>query len=346
MPPVPRPRNREQLLASISNVIGDYRQGEIRPRTLEDVDRWVRQFREPAQQAILEEMDYVLGKVYVSRQDCLNALASIVISDKLALPSPAEFWQKANFLRIQDKGESQRVMLGLFEDVLKKEIGLSLDACGSADGPYFYLDDCIFTGTHVRWNLIDWAKSANAPAAAKVHILSIAHHRGRINYTANRIGQEAKNVNKEITVEKWWRFLALADNSCGEESDCLHPTHFPTDDPNVQHLLNLLVEQGHPARLRTMRTTDSNVVFSSEEGRDVLEQEFLRAGARIKFELCPHLQANQWPLGYDVFKCAGFGSLLVTFRNCPNNCPLALWADGPWFPLFPRKTNVQSAIDS
>ena len=78
----------------------------------------------------------------------------------------------------------------------------------------------------------------------------------------------------------------------------------------------------------------------------MLEQEFLKAGAKIKYELCPDLKENHWPLGYDVFKCVGFGSLLVTYRNCPNNCPLVLWAGAPWFPLFPRKTNTQSAIDT
>jgi hypothetical protein len=35
----------------------------------------------------------------------------------------------------------------------------------------------------------------------------------------------------------------------------------------------------------------------------------------------------------------GFGSLIVTFRNCPNNAPLAFWVDSPWYPLFPRTTN-------
>ena len=40
----------------------------------------------------------------------------------------------------------------------------------------------------------------------------------------------------------------------------------------------------------------------------------------------------------------GFGSLIVTYRNCPNNAPLALWVDAPWYPLFPRTTNTQTAV--
>jgi hypothetical protein len=40
-----------------------------------------------------------------------------------------------------------------------------------------------------------------------------------------------------------------------------------------------------------------------------------------------------------ILETLGFGSTLVTFRNCPNNCPLAFWAGYPWYPLFQRKTN-------
>jgi hypothetical protein len=340
------PRRREDLLQSIADRIKDYRQGEILPRTPADVDRWVRQFSETAQQPILAEMDHVLSRVYISRLDCEKALAAVVTSNELALPSPAEFWGKVNFLRIQDRGESQRVMLTLFEQALKKDTGLTLAQCGSPDGPYFYVDDCIFTATHVRWNIINWIKSDNAPQAARVHVLTLANHKGRMDYTKSKIQQEAKAVKKDIAAEKWWRFWDLADCYCGGETDCLHPTYFPQDDPNVQQLLAVLAQHGHAARVRTSPTTVANKVFSSEASRVVLEQEFLEAGAKIKYELCPHLQENQWPLGYDVFKCAGFGSLLVTYRNCPNNCPLALWAGNPWFPLFLRKTNTQSAVDA
>jgi hypothetical protein len=340
------PRTREQLLQSIADRIKDYRQEEIPPRTPGDVDRWVRQFSGLAQEAILAEMDHVLSRVYITLKDCEKSLARVVASAKLALPSPGEFWRKANFLQIQDKGESQRVMLSLFEEAMKKEIGLTLAECGSPDGPYFYLDDCFFTGTHVRWNVIDWVKTDQAPKVAKVHILTLAIHKGRVQYTKNKIQQEARSVNKDITAEKWWRVLTLADCSCDGETECLHPTSYPQDDPHVQRLLTALAHYGHAARARTSPTTTANKVFSSEAGRGVLEQEFLKAGARIKYELCPHLKENHWPLGYDVFKCVGFGSLLVTYRNCPNNCPLVLWAGDPWFPLFPRKTNTQSAVDA
>ena len=59
-----------------------------------------------------------------------------------------------------------------------------------------------------------------------------------------------------ISAEKWWRFLDLADCSCGGETDCLHPTAFPQDDPHVQRLLAVLEQQKkNPAVSLTLLTT-------------------------------------------------------------------------------------------
>ena len=233
-------------------------------------------------------------------------------------------------------------MLSLFEQALNKETGLTLARCGKRDGPD-HAHDCLFTANHLHWDLIDRLRSDQAPQAATVHVLTLGHHKGRLPYVKAQIAQEANALNKDVSVERCWRNLGLADNSCDdEETECLHPTLFAMD-PNVQRLLDALRQHGYRARVRTIRTTSANQVFSSEARRVVLEQEFLKAGARIKYELCPHLPENQWPLGYDYFKVPGFGSLVVTYRNCPNNCPLALWAGDPWFPLFPRKTNAEAA---
>jgi hypothetical protein len=283
-------------------------------------------------------MDHVLSKVYIARSDCESFLATVVSAPKLAKPTPVSFWKRANFLRVQQKGESQQVMLALFEQALQQATGLTLNNCGDPSGPNVYLDDCIFTATHVRWDLIDWVKSI-ATQSAEVHVIAIAMHKGRTDYTTRTVQQEAGKLGKTITLH-WWRLLELSDCSCFGETECLHPRSFPANDPHVSQLLQSLAQFGHPATPRTVLTTTANQVFASEARREVLGQGWLKAGARIKYALCPQLKQNHWPLGYDVFKCPGFGSMLVTYRNCPNNCPLALWAGDPWIPLFPRKTNA------
>jgi hypothetical protein len=99
----------------------------------------------------------------------------------------------------------------------------------------------------------------------------------------------------------------------------------------------------YPPTLRQPGSLGTNALFATDAGRVLLEQEFLKAGARIR-QLCPNLGATQRPLGHITLDTLGFGSLIVTFRNCPNNAPLALWVGEPWYPLFPRTTNSQTAI--
>ena len=90
--------------------------------------------------------------------------------------------------------------------------------------------------------------------------------------------------------------------------------------------------------LRPGNDVGKNKFFSSDVGRNLLEQELLKTGCAIR-SICPNLNQYQRPLGNMVLQTFGFGSLIVTFRNCANNCPLAFWVDSPWYPLFPRKTN-------
>lgn len=98
-----------------------------------------------------------------------------------------------------------------------------------------------------------------------------------------------------------------------------------------------------PPHLRIAGQVGGHGIFSNDANRQLLEQEFLKAGIQIR-QMCPHLGVTQRPLGHMSLDTLGFGSLLVTFRNCPNNAPLALWAGDPWIPLFPRTTNSATSI--
>ncbi|WP_439331430.1 phosphoribosyltransferase-like protein [Pseudomonas aeruginosa] len=84
-------------------------------------------------------------------------------------------------------------------------------------------------------------------------------------------------------------------------------------------------------------------IFSSEQARNLIEQEFLTKGVLIR-ERCPNLGIRQRPLGNSVLETLGFGATFVSYRNCPNNAPLVFWVGDPWYPLFPRFTNTDSAI--
>ena len=325
--------DRVELLQSIASTIADYRQGEIATPDADHVDRWIKQFDASVQQQILSELDHILKRTYLARTDVEQFLRRVVSSRKLTGDDPRAFWRKANILDIQEAGNSQREMLAMFDTILRSKVELRLKDCGSSDGPFIYLDDAIFTGNRLKNDLSSWIKSS-APAVARVNVIFIGLHRGGQWYASDRLEQVARSAGKKLTLG-WWRRLAIEDRKAYRaNSDVLRPTTLPSD-PAVQAYAE---ELSRPLVLRAGTGVGGNEFFSSHAGRILLEQEFLKAGVHIR-KICPNLNQHQRPLGNMVLETLGFGALVVTFRNCPNNCPLAFWAGSPWYPLFPRKTN-------
>lgn len=329
---------REDLIKSIVSTTSDYRSADNEMPTRDRVDRWVKQFDAAVQLPILRELDHALKKTYFSRKGVERFLRGLISTEKLAGSDPCAFWKSIRFLDVQGGGNSQREMLGLFDSLLKKKCNFGIDEYGKTPKAYFYLDDAIFTGNRVRGDLEKWIRG-EAPKEAKVHVATIALHSGGQYYARSRIAGVAKEAKKNIDIS-WWRAIELEDRkSETNNSDVLRPTVIP-DDPLVKKYVE---EMAHKPYLRKAGNVGANAIFSSDAGRQLLEQEFLKAGAKIR-NLCPNLGDTQRPLGHMTLETLGFGSLIVTFRNCPNNAPLALWAGDPWYPLFPRVTNSETSF--
>lgn len=325
--------SRAELLASIATTIRDYRHGEIAAPDPQHVDRWVKQFAPETQLPILAELDHVLKHTYLDRDKVTTFLTTLITNAKLAGADPCAFWRGMKFLNNQGGGNSQREMLSLFNEFLQAHCGFQVADCGTDASTFVYIDDAVFTGNRVLKDLTTWTQST-APAKAKVHIVTIAFHRGGQYYAETKIAQAAKAAGKDIKLT-WWRCVELEDRKTHvNTSDVLRPRSLG-DDKLVSAYAKAL---RFPPSLRTQDSVGEHKFFSSEQGRGVLEQEMLKAGAKIR-DLCPHLNKYQRPLGNMVLETLGFGSTIVTFRNCPNNAPLAFWAGDPWYPLFARKTN-------
>lgn len=102
------------------------------------------------------------------------------------------------------------------------------------------------------------------------------------------------------------------------------PTVLPDDDDLQNYVQS---ETKFPFEPRPPGGRLRNNIFSSENGRQLLEKELLLAGVRIR-SFCANPSQSMRPLGFGSFNI-GFGSTIVTYRNCPNNCPLALWWGDP-----------------
>lgn len=331
--------SRQDLLNSIATTIQDYRAGDIEKPTAAHVDRWVKQFADGVQVALLREMDHVLKRTYFSLERVTAFLRELIGTEKLVGKDPCAFWRSVNFLEIQGGGNSQREMLALFSEVLKERCGFAVNECGGKGATlHMYLDDAILSGNRVRRDLETWIQM-QAPVDTKLHVVSIALHSGGWHYANGYISKAAVSAKKKIEVMPW-RAIELEDRKIHTDAaDVLKPTTIPEDEAVHAYIEAMK----HKPILRKPGNVGAKGLYSGDEGKILLEQEFLKAGAKIR-RICPNLGDTQRPLGHMTLDTLGFGSMIVTFRNCPNNAPLALWVGDPWNPLFPRTTNSQTAI--
>jgi len=321
------------LLESIAGTIADYREGQIPRPTPAHVEKWISQFDTGVRLPILQEMDHVLKKTYFSNDRVLAFLCGLLNAKKVTGNSPRAFWENVHFLNIQQSGGSQVEMLRLLDGILREEFGLSIANSRTDSNVFVYLDDGIFSGNRIRTDLQRWIADV-APNAARMHVITMIQYTNGCHYAKTRISQIQESTRKDINI--FWRTEILLENrkSFKNFSDVLWPVNLPDDAETREYAKQLR----HSLEFRRAGQIGKNKLFSSDSARQILENEFLKTGVKIR-RICPLLGEYQRPLGNMVLRSLGLGSLVVTYRNCPNNAPLALWAGNPWYPLFRRVTN-------
>jgi len=331
---------RNDLLISVANTIKTYRKGEIPEPTPEHVDKWLNQFTPAYQLPFLKEVEHVLTERFFTKENIEQFLDELVINEALAGKDPDSYWKTVNFLDIQKKGHSQTEMLKLFDESLISQCGISCSDCGVDGGDFIYIDDVIFSGGRVITDVVDWIIN-DAPQKARLHIIVAVMHTGGHWYCTQKIDAAINESRKEIKY-LFWNALDVENRKYHKNSSSvLWPASLP-NVPEVQAYVASLTR--FPFEAREVMPGTTAAPFSSETGRQVLENEFLIAGAKIKSQSVNSKESIR-PLGFSNFGL-GFGSTIITYRNCPNNCPLALWwgdssvTSGAlsWYPLLPRET--------
>ena len=321
---------------ALAEVISDYRADVIPRIDAAHVIKWAEQFSENVRLAIIDEVTHVLRSTYLSREKAAEFLSKAVMSEKLTGGDAYRFWSSANLMDIQLAGNSQSEMLEILAEVLAEKIGVDRKNTGQGNDVFVYLDDGMFTGNRIRRDLEAWL--FDAPIKAHLHVIVFVLHRGTY-FARGELTKAIRASGKDIKVT-WWRMLELEDRKTETfNSDVLRPVSLPSDPLLDAYVANMK----YKPHLRTAGGIGQAALFSSDVARQLLESEFLKAGVRIRAD-SPYLGDSQRPLGHMSLETLGFGSMFVTFRNCPNNAPLALWAGDPWFPLFPRTTNREAAI--
>lgn len=333
---------RHDLLDSIAHTIKDYRAGDLAEPTPEHVDTWIRQFGADVQVALLREMNHVLKQTYFSQSAVRNFFSRLIDNKRLVGKTPLEFWKATHLLDIQNDGHSQTEIGKIFSEELERKCGITADECGASGGTFLYLDDALFSGNRIQNDLFAWIADS-APPAATVHIVVIVAHCYGEWICKKRLNKEAKEAGKQLEFHFW--AVARLENrkAYRDKSEVLWPSELP-DNATLRAYLK--EKTRFPFEARTPGGQTERQIFSSEEGRQLLERELLLAGMRIR-SLSQNPSPILRPLGFSPFGL-GFGSMIVTYRNCPNNAPLALWWGDPgalqghplsqWYPLVQRKT--------
>ena len=336
--------DRKLLLDSVASTLKDYRSGDLPVPTPDHVERWIRQFDPEIQIPLLREIDYVMKKTYFSRSKVDGFFKRLITQQKLTGSDPCSFWRSARILDIQKQGNSQSEIRSIFSSDLESVCGLTVEDCGLNSEPAacVYLDDVLFSGDRIVADLTNWI-SLQSSATLSVHVVVIASHRYGAWCCNTRLGKAAREAKKQLKLKNWAAVRVENRKTYRNTSDVLWPATLP-DNPELAAYME--TEERYPFVPRNPGGRSELNLFSSETGRQVLERELLLAGMRIR-SFCQEPSPAMRPLGRGSFGL-GFGSMIATYRNCPNTAPLALWWGDPnaypghpfskWYPLLPRRT--------
>lgn len=254
-------------------------------------------------------------------------------------------------------------MLLVVDEILQEDYGLSLAQCGVGNvHTCVYVDDGIYTGSRLRYDLTEgegnpaWI-SKNGLPNCRLMIYTIVSHLEGMNYAFQHINRAVREKGMTVRMQQ----SLIIDNrrrySSGIEclwleaiSDDLYVDSYTTNlriIPTQRNWKNddLFRPHGVPRK---------EGLFSSPGARNIVERAFLQKGAKI-VTASQNPAESVRPLGFEKRGSLGFGTLVVTYRNIANNCPVVLWWGdslyptthplGMWYPLLPRRANSQLFSD-
>lgn len=329
----------DELLKSISGVICEYSDKEFGFLDEEHVFRWVSQFEKNDQMLVLQETNRILKKNYISKNSFCNFVDDFV--DERS--QDKEFsWVSASFLSIQLNGQSQSELLNLAKKRIYEKFNINAKVNHKSDC-YLYIDDFLFSGNRLVSDLKAWIAS-DAPEKCTVYVFFMGWFQYGVWNAQKTIDEFSRSVGKKIVFHfKSYKHLRLENRKINkDDSHVFWPTEASVQHESVQKYLR---SQIRPPIFR-VENQKENSIFSIERRTDY-EIAMLKAGIKI-LSFCKEPSRVVKPLGYNTYDGFGFGSTMFSFRNCPNNNPLAFWWGDPkldsshpfgkWYPLMQRKT--------
>ncbi len=307
------------------------------------VERWVHQFEPDEREVVVEGTKNLLTFGYFSRCRAHALVQQFLFDENVFTMEPQIGWLDTKFLSIQRHGQSQTAANTLAADIMYKDDDLCINDCGTSPSQYVYLDDFLFTGNTLLYDLLQRLPNVEHPR--NLYVFLYGGHSQGLNYVRKRF--------YEHSVAELWNLQIMCSTVCSNDPSGVYEGLWPVDhqcDAATQSFIQRLQTHSlHTPRLfRSAFNHKRDRIFASNEQRHVVEKAFLRKGAYI-LSHCQEPKHEMRPLGFEKLESLGFGATLVSYRNVANNCPLALWWGDPeapagsplrcWLPLFRRRGN-------
>ncbi len=337
----------EKFAKKISEILHDYHNNEGFQFSPNHILNWVGQFDSQDQKFILEELLYLLNHgIYISqkkaRQLLHNGIKQLAIRNNLSRVS--DFLKNAEILKLQPEHKSQGVLLGMLDEILNTEYGMSLQECGKKSSKYVvYLDDILATGNTAYQDLKKWLLLTNT--SKKTNLEDVVSGNKKLTvfvfclhtWPLSTIGWRLKNVLKCDDINNKISYLSSYEienhpTKPRQKFNLIYPTQ--RQSSNILEYLDNL-QSGYTFKMskrefafRKEETPEKETFFSSRENRIRFENIILTKGLEI-LNQTNSLNHNQRPLGNinPSFQTLGTGTLFFTWRNVSNTTPIVFWWD-------------------
>lgn len=326
----------DQVIKQIAEKLADYKHVPAMGMCSQHVKKWITQFHESDRRFILDETIRLLDIGYLSEDNYKHILKAIAES-RANVP----FFRESCFLNIQKQGSSQSELIKSLSDLVSVKFNVvtreSEREYVRKFKSFVYIDDVSFSGnkaiTDLAW-LIDSYDLSNI----NVSVYFFASHTYADYHIKNRIESIFSNRNINVVIKTGSMRNVENRVSYSSSSGVFWPRDYSVNIPS-----EFADSEIYTGTLRTGYSQNKN--FQDESTRDCLEAILTKVGFDILLKSKSPSDVLK-PLGFSTFKGVGFGGTTFTYRNCPNNTPLAFWwgdyeltgtsALDCWYPLMKR----------
>lgn len=304
------------------------------------VRQWLEQFPEQYHKIILSELNYILERTYISKKSSYDYIDAIINNEKVLPDSIGNY----KFLDIQIAGRSQSDLLDLLIESVESTVDLAVTKLDNDyEGSFVYIDDVFYTGNRLYRDIENWLNHlSDEDDIKKIENLVIVYYFAHTNNLEYRMKQLQKLLPyTEITFRIGKKLKNDIKNL--SEYDAFLPTDkYKFSSQATKYISNIddLRSDGQKKYIKLTRpeiTYNSSQFIGNQDNRKILEHLFFEEGVLITDQA---VNPSIKPMGYDYNPSLGFGSMVVTYRNAPNNGPLVFWWGNEqldnWYPLFPR----------